>query len=320
MKAREILREIMATKPDHARPYHAAGVMDMELNRFTSARAIFFKGLLIAGGGGFNFDRVKDGDSSASLSPRRATPMDKDGLLPLVMAWAICEWQLGAMDRARRLFRLGVRLAAAAPFSGTGARARAERRGGANGVAREKAKASTTVAVAPTVAANGTLAMNGTEIPRPPQVEPPPPRESLRDELGFKGLSQGATAAEAASSAVPTAAWVWHHFARFEKAQGNPYLAQHYISRSLQSDNRNPVVWHLWSDLARDMEDDKLATSCLREALELENILLQTGPQPFQPALGGGAKHGRPSTLSSNPLRRAWKSQPPPPSYLMPED
>ena len=53
----------MATKPTHARPYHAAGVMDMELNRFTSARATFFKGLLIAGGGGFNFDRVK-GDLS----------------------------------------------------------------------------------------------------------------------------------------------------------------------------------------------------------------------------------------------------------------
>lgn len=109
LKAKEIMAETVRISPTNPWAYLNAAILEFELNRFSSARGLFFKGFLFSGGGGSS--AVKLPKSKKFRIDPKANAEDNKGVVNLVMSWAIMEWQLEAPMRARQLFSLAIRLA-----------------------------------------------------------------------------------------------------------------------------------------------------------------------------------------------------------------
>uniref|UniRef100_A0A7S2SWU7 PsbB mRNA maturation factor Mbb1, chloroplastic n=1 Tax=Rhizochromulina marina TaxID=1034831 RepID=A0A7S2SWU7_9STRA len=95
--------------------------------------------------------------------------------------------------------------------------------------------------------------------------------------------------------------YVWHAFADFEMAQDRPFVAQHYVARSLQANPREPRVWKLWAQVCVHIGNEDLAQQCR----ERERVLVHEAEMA---AMRDGWSSG--TSRKTNPMRRRLKISP----------
>mmetsp|Transcript_6657 Transcript_6657/g.9005 ORF Transcript_6657/g.9005 Transcript_6657/m.9005 type:complete len:616 (+) Transcript_6657:165-2012(+) len=87
--------------------------------------------------------------------------------------------------------------------------------------------------------------------------------------------------------------FTWFWWAKFELAQGRPFLAQNYLSRAIQAGYGDPGVWDLWQRLEVTLgrRDEQLVAAELRSIRRSLNMYFWRGE-------------------SAHPLRRRWNQRP----------